>query len=72
MRMTAPASSGGHSARNSSMAGTGTCTCAYMTDIIEVPGNGSRPVSISYATTPSAYWSEAPLMSLDRHCSGLM
>jgi hypothetical protein len=29
--------------------------CAYMTDMDESLWNGRRPVSISYATTPSEY-----------------
>ena len=44
----------------------------YMTAIIDVPVNGGRPVSISYATMPSEYWSDAPVTASAVACSGLM
>ena len=37
-------------------------TWAYMIDMTESPSNGFLPVNISYATTPSEYWSEAPYL----------
>ncbi len=55
MRMTAAASSGGASARRSRIGAGGSLKCAYMIAMTESARNGSRPVSISYATTPSEY-----------------
>ena len=43
-----------------------------MSPIVVAAVNGGRPASISYATTPSAYWSEAPVSESPLHCSGLI
>src|SRR6266576_3250770 len=72
IRMTPAPRLGGQSGR-SSVTGRGrSLKCAYITAMVESPRNGSRPVSISYATTPSEYWSDAPVTSRVSHCSGLM
>ena len=63
IRMTAAARLGGQSGRSSVTGRAGSLKCAYITDMIDSPWNGSLPVSISYATTPSEYWSEAPVTS---------
>ena len=63
IRMTPAPRLGGQSGR-SSVTGRGrSLKCAYMTDMVDSPSNGSLPVSISYATTPSEYWSDAPVTS---------
>src|SRR3989475_7073005 len=59
IRMTAAARLGGQSGRSSVTGRAGSLKCAYITDMIDSPWNGSLAVSISYATTPSEYWSEA-------------
>src|SRR5256885_3581026 len=43
---------------------------AYITAMVDSPRNGSRPVSISYATTPSEYWrSEEHTSELQSPCN---
>ena len=70
--MTACASSGGQSGRLSPSGFGVSWKWANMIAIAESPSKGWCPVSISYATTPSEYWSDLPVMSLAAHCSGLM
>ena len=72
IRMTPAPRLGGQSGRSSVTGRGGWLKCAYITDIVESPLNGRCPVSITYATTPSEYWSEAPVTSRMSHCSGLM
>ncbi len=70
-RITAAASRGGVSGRDL-LTGTGGSAMCLDTTTRLVPVNGGRPVSISYATTPSAYRSLRPSISSPAACSGLM
>ena len=72
IRITPAARLGGQSGRSSATGRGRSLKCAYITDMVELAWNGSRPVNISYATTPSEYWSDAPVTSRVAHCSGLM
>ena len=64
MRNTAVWSSSGQSGRDTEIGRGLVCTCACITSS-EGPSNGGSPVSISYSTMPSEYWSEAAVISLD-------
>src|SRR2546422_5933333 len=72
IRMTPALRLGGQSGRSSATGRGRSLKWAYITAMVDSPRNGSRPVSISYATTPSEYWSDAPVTSRVAHCSGLM
>ena len=72
IRSTATRIASGQSGRKSSSGGTGSWKWPYSSAIMEGPANGGRPASISYATTPREYWSEAPVIVPPMHCSGLM
>ena len=70
--ITAAARLGGQSGRSRVMSTGRSLKWAYITVMLELLWNGRCPVSISYATTPREYWSEAPETSQVAHCSGLM
>src|SRR3989454_6838308 len=72
IRMTPALRLGGQSGRSSATGRGRSLKWAYITAMVDSPRNGSRPVNISYATTPSEYWSDAPVTSRVAHCSGLM
>ena len=72
MRAMASDTPDGRSGRSCLMFGGSLNRCCVMISAMLLPSNGFFPVSISYATTPSEYWSDAGVAGLSWNCSGLM
>ena len=61
---------GDSSGRSRVTSGTASCRCANIVATVSERGNGSSPVSRTYATHASAYWSVRPSTCPPLICSG--